>query len=184
MNRYYLSNPRFETEGTVLRKLLFAAILLVFGLPSFASAASVLSQNTGASQRIGDEDVEPKDPLMATVFSILPGMVFHGSGNLYAGDYENGTRMLVMEIFGGGIALWGHNIIHQPENWGPYFGDNVDQAGFWIKAAGVGLVCVSWVWDVATAPGAADEWNKDNQIRFQMDSYDGTGARLALATNF
>lgn len=185
MNRYYLSNPRFETEGLVLRKLLFLLLILMLGLPAFSQAANnAFGQPSGASQRIGDEDIEPKDPLMATVFSILPGLVFHGSGNIYAGDYENGSKMLVMEIFGGGIALWGHNIIHSPENWGQYFGDSTDQAGYWIKAGGVGLVVASWIWDVATAPGAAESWNSDNQIRFQMDSFNGTGARLAMATRF
>lgn len=165
-----------------MKKLLTLLFVLGLALPLALPAASMSSNR--ASQNIGDEEVEPKDPMMATVFSILPGLVFHGSGNLYAGDYENGTRMLVMEIFGGGLALWGHNIIHQRENWGPYFGDSTDSAGYWIKAAGVGLICVSWIWDVATAPEAAENWNRDNQLQFQLDSFDGSGARLALAAKF
>jgi hypothetical protein len=166
-----------------LKKLLILIVALGFVMPmSLAAAAN--KDNLGASQTIGDEEAEPKDPMMATVFSILPGLVFHGSGNMYAGNFQDGTRMLVMEIFGAGLSLWGHNIIHQPENWGPYFGDNVSQAGYWIKAAGVGLVTVSWVWDVATAPDAAMEWNKDNQLQLQMDTYDGSGARLQLLAKF
>ncbi len=165
-----------------MKKLLTLLCVFALALPLALPAAS--AGMSGASQRIGDEEIEPKDPLMATVFSILPGVVFHGSGNIYAGDYENGTRMLVMEILGGGLALWGHNIIHQQQNWGPYFGDQAPQAGYWIKAAGVGMVVVSWVWDVATAPDAAESWNRDNQLHFQLDSYQGTGARLALASRF
>jgi hypothetical protein len=92
--------------------------------------------------------------------------------------------MLVMEILGGGLALWGHNIIHQPGNWGPYFGDNTEQAGFWIKAAGVGMIALSWVGDLATAPGAAEQWNSDHQLQLQMDTYNGTGARLVVASRF
>lgn len=140
--------------------------------------------NKGGSQTIGDEDVEPKDVYMATIFSILPGIVFHGSGNYYAGDYNFGTKMLVMEIFGGGISIWGYNIIHQPQHWGPYFGNNTPQAGYWIEAAGVAMLCVSWVGDVATAAEATESWNKDHQLEFQMDTMDGTGARLTLMAKF
>jgi hypothetical protein len=182
MNRYYLSNPRSETEGVVLKKLLALLLIAVLALPSLATAAS--SQISTRQSSIGDEEIEPKDPMMAMVFTILPGLVFHGSGNLYAGDYEAGTRMLVMEIFGGALALWGHNMIHQPGNWGPYFGDSQPQAGYWVKAAGVGLIAVSWIWDVATAAEAAESWNRENQLHFQMDTYGGTGGRVSLAAHF
>lgn len=164
-----------------MKKLLILIFALGLALPVAVPAAS---SSMSSQSQIGDEEIEPKDPMMAIVFSILPGLVFHGSGNLYAGDTDAGTRMLVMEILGGGLALWGYNIVHQPQNWGPYFGDSVEQAGHWIKAAGVGMVVVSWVWDVATAAEAAESWNRDNQLHFQLDTYDGTGARLALATRF
>jgi len=140
-------------------------------------------QNQG-SQNIGDDDIQPKEPYMATVFSIMPGIIFHGSGNFYAEDYQFGTEMLVMEIFGGGFALWGYNVIHEPQHWGQYFGNETSQAGYWIKAAGVGLLAISWVGDVATAPGAADSWNKEHQLEFQMDSFNATGLRLTMTTKF
>jgi len=167
-----------------LKKFLVLMMALGLALPALLPAATAAMAPGSTNQSIGDEEVEPKDPMMATVFSILPGMVFHGAGNMYAGNYQDGTKMLTMEIFGTGLALWGHNVIHSPENWGPYFGDQVPQAGYWIKAGGVGLIVVSWIWDVATAPDAADTWNRDNQLQFQMDSYDGTGARIQLAAKF
>jgi len=135
------------------------------------------------SQNIGEEESEAKDPLLATVFSIMPGIVFHGFGNFYAGDYDAGTRMLTMEILGGGIAIWAHNIIHNPDSWSVYFGDQTPSAGYWIKAGGVGLVAISFIWDVATAGEAAQSFNKDHQINFQMESrYDG--AQFALSHRF
>jgi hypothetical protein len=152
--------------------------------PLLLAAETINSGPSKVNQNIGDEDVEPKDVTMATIFSVLPGVLFHGAGNYYAGDYQFGTKMLVMEIFGGGLALWGYNVIHSPQNWGPYFGNNTPQAGYWIKAAGVGLLAVSWVGDVSTAAGAADSWNKDHQLEFQMDTFNGTGARMTLAANF
>lgn len=136
------------------------------------------------AQNIGDEDIEPKEPYMATIFSILPGIVFHGSGNYYSGDYEFGTKMLVMEIFGGCTSIWGYQVIHYPQHWGPYFGNDTPQAGYWIEAIGVGLLCVSWIGDVATAADAAESWNKDHQLEFQMDTMDGKGARLTLLAKF
>jgi len=135
------------------------------------------------SQSIGDDEQEGKDPLLATVLSVLPGVVFHGFGNYYAGDYSFGTRMLTMEILGVGLALWGHNVIHAPENWGPYFGGSTDMAGFWIKAAGVGLIAISWVGDVATAADAAESFNKDHQIQFQLESR-LDGVQLSMSHRF
>lgn len=166
-----------------MKKLFLIGLLLALLGPGLLSASSPY-QSGAVNQRIGDEEVEPKDPMMAIVFSILPGIVFHGSGNLYAGDYENGTRMLVMEIFGLGLWAWGHNVIHHSGNWSPYFGPDTNMAGYWITAGGVGLVVASWIWDVATAADAAEAWNRENQFRFQLDSYNGAGARLALATRF
>ena len=135
------------------------------------------------SQNIGEEEAEGKDPILATVFAVLPGVIFHGFGNYYAGDYENGTRILTMEIFGACLAVWGHNVIHYPENWGAYFGNETPQAGYWIKAGGVGLLAASWVWDVSSAGEAAQSFNKDHQIQFQLESrYDGL--QLALSKRF
>lgn len=135
------------------------------------------------SQTIGDEEAEGKDPLLATVFAVLPGIVFHGFGNFYAGDYDIGTRCLVAEVIGVGIAFWGYNIIHESSNWGPYFGNNTDQAGYWIKAGGVTLIAASWIYDLATAAESAQSFNKDHQIQFQLEGrYDGV--QLALAHKF
>ena len=135
------------------------------------------------SQSIGEEEVQGKDPLLATVFAVLPGVALHGFGNYYAGDYESGTRMLTMEILGTGLAMWAHNVIHESSNWTPYFGDQAQSAGYWIKATGVGLVAVSWVWDIATAGEAAQSYNKDHQIQFQLESrYDGL--QLGLVHRF
>ena len=169
-------------------KKLFLLLLLagLIASPGVARAMSEDPASRSSNRNIGDEELEPKDPVLATTFSILPGVVFHGFGSYYAGDPQWGNKMLVMEIVGGGIALWGHNLIHTPENWDPYFGgtDNSRQAGYWIKAGGVAMLFMSWVGDVANASEAADSWNKDHALQFQMDSYDGTGARLMLASRF
>jgi hypothetical protein len=168
-----------------LKKLLAIALLSVLAAPSWlaADASKSPTVSTG-SQGIGDEEIEAKDPIMAEVFAVLPGIVIHGAGNYYSGDYKFGTKMLTMEIFGTGLALWGYDVIHQPENWGPYFGSNSQQAGYWIKAAGVAMMGISWIGDVATAGDAADSWNKDHALELQMDSYNGTGARLSLLAKF
>ncbi len=135
------------------------------------------------SQTVGEDEADGKDPLLATFFSVLPGIAVHGFGNLYAGDYEFGTRLLVGEIIGTGIAIWGYNMIHEPQNWGPYFGDQAPQAGYWIKAAGVGLIIITWIADVATAGEAAESYNKDHQIQFRLETrYDGV--QLALDHRF
>ena len=167
--------------------LLFITCALCFTARSAYADASVYNPGSKLagqqSQNIGDDEIESKDPMLATIFSILPGFVFHGFGNFYAGDYESGTKMLTMEILGAGIAIWGHNVIHNQDHWGNYFGDQTPQAGYWIKAGGVGLLAISWVWDVSTAGEAAMSFNKDHSTQFQMDSrYDGL--QLALIQHF
>jgi len=158
--------------------------LAISALSSGPNLAAANAPNQSSERNIGDEEMQPKEPYLATMYSVLPGVLIHGTGNFYAGDYQFGTKMLVMEILGGAMSLWGYNLIHQPGNWGPYFGNEEPQAGYWIKAAGVGLLAVSWVGDVATAADAADTWNKDHQLEFQMDSMNGTGARLSLSAKF
>lgn len=169
-----------------MKKHVFFFLIAVAALTARVASAAADPYIKGSQRAIGDEDLEPKDPILATTFSVLPGVVFHGFGSYYAGDYEWGNKMLVMEIMGGGLALWGHNVIHQASNWDPYFGgaDNSRQAGYWIKAAGVLLIVGSWVGDVANASEAAESWNRDHSMQFQLDSYDGTGARLQLASRF
>ena len=120
---------------------------------------------------------------MATVFAILPGVALHGFGNFYAGDYEFGTHMLVAEILGAGVSILGYNVIQQPNNWNAYFGSSSSQAGYWIEAIGIGLVCASWVGDLATAGDAAESYNKDHQIQFQLETRYG-GAQLAMTSHF
>jgi hypothetical protein len=168
-----------------LKKFLAIALLALMAAPNLCQAEPGKDPTvSGSSQGIGDEELEAKDPIMAEVFSVLPGIVIHGSGNYYAGDYKFGTKMLTMEIFGSGLALWGYDVIHQPENWGPYFGSNSQQAGYWIKAAGVAMLSISWIGDVATSGAAADSWNKDHALELQMDSFNGTGARLSVMAKF
>ena len=184
------------TGGKILiKKAVFALLALSMGLNTAWLAAESVSPETGfynpnylysgpQNQTIGDEEVEGKDPILATVYSILPGLVIHGFGNYYAEDYEYGTRMLVMEILGGGLALWGHHIIHNNETWGHYFGGSTTDAGYWIKAAGVGMIILSWIGDVTTAGAAAENYNHEHQIRFQLETLrDGTPA-LALTSRF
>jgi hypothetical protein len=170
-----------------LKKLFL--LLLLAALSAAPNCAFAMPDDPAArasNRNIGDEEIEPKDPVLATTFAVLPGIVFHGFGNYYAGDYQWGNKMLVMEIIGGGIALWGHSLIHESSNWDPYFGSdaNSQQAGYWVKAGGVTMLVVSWIGDVAYASEAADSWNKDHQMQFQMDSFNGTGLRLAFAGKF
>src|SRR5258708_7689374 len=88
---------------------------------------------------VTEEEAKGKDPIMATVLAVVPGIALHGFGNYYAEDYSFGNRMLAMEIFGGGLTLWGYSLIHTPDSWQRYFGgdDNTTQAGYWVKAGGI-----------------------------------------------
>lgn len=167
-----------------MKKLLCLFALLTLVVPRLALAKVEETAMKAPDQDLGETQAEPKDPNRATLYAVMPGIILHGWGNFYAGEPQYGTKLLVMEILGISLSLWGHNIIHQPNNWTPYFGGMSQQAGYWIKAGGVGLVGLSWIADVATAAEAAENWNKDHQLEFRMDSFEGTGARLTLAAHF
>ena len=134
---------------------------------------------------IADEDIKGKDPMLATVFSVLPGVIIHGFGNYYAGDYAFGTRMLVLELVGAGVWAWGNHMLHKPWVWDEYFADEsrAKKAGYWISAIGVTAVIISWLGDVATAHKAADTYNRDHQIQFHLEAMDSGGA-LKLSKHF
>ncbi len=162
-------------------KAVFIALLAF--LCTHPAQAAEFKYSGPQTSSIGDDQVEGKDPLLATVFSVLPGMVFHGFGNFYAGDYEMGSRLLVTEIVGITTAVWGHHVIHQESDWTQYFGEHTPQAGYWIKLAGVSLICISWIADITTAHEAADSYNKDHQIQFQLEGR-LDGMQLALTKRF
>lgn len=180
-------DPKLEESLNKISLFLFITCISCFTPALYSAERAVYNANNNSSgaqsQNIGDDETDSKDPLLATLFSVLPGIVFHGFGNFYAGDYENGTRMLTMEILGGGLAIWGHNVIHNQSNWSVYFGENTPSAGYWIKAGGVGLMVISFIWDVSTAGDAAQSYNKDHQINFQMESRED-GLQLALTSRF
>jgi hypothetical protein len=133
------------------------------------------------SSSISEDEAQGKDPILATVFSILPGVLLHGMGNYYAENFEWGNRMLVMELFGAGIGIWGYAMRNNPDGWQRYFGgnDNTIQAGYWVEAAGMGFIVLSWVGDVATASDSAVQYNRDHQLNFQFETMlDRPGVRL------
>jgi hypothetical protein len=135
-----------------------------------AAASSPSLGGDAQSQNIGEDEVEPKKPILATFFAVLPGLFIHGFGNFYAQDFDDGTKMLTMEVIGGGICLFGYNVIHYPDNWGPYFGDSTPQAGYWIEAGGWTLITASFIWDLVTAGQEAESYNEDHDINFHIET--------------
>jgi hypothetical protein len=47
---------------------------------------------------------------------------------------------------------------------------SIDRAGQWVRAGGIGLVIVSFLGDLATAHKAAESYNKDHQLQFQLET--------------
>lgn len=172
---------------------LAALILLVSASSQLMSASSSNDspykpkyRYTGPqSGSISEDEAQGKDPILATVFALLPGVFLHGTGNYYSENFEFGNRMLAMEILGVGVSVFGYSLMHNPDGWQKYFGgnDNTMQAGYWVKAGGITMLVISWIGDLATASDSAIQYNRDHQLNFQLESrLDNPG--LMLTCNF
>ena len=132
----------------------------------------LLAQQMADSIRVHPSDsLKLKDPNMALLYAVIPGVLIHGSGHFYAGKTTTGAVLLGSELVGGTMfyyALWG--------------------GGSFLAAGGV-LFFGSWIYDLVGAPHAVQKANREllgaenADLRFGFDQTNHS-VRIQIAKRF
>lgn len=90
---------------------------------------------------------DTRSPSMAFAVAAVPGSLVHGLGNYYAGERKTAGILFTMEMFGIGLFLVDH--------------EHTDRAtGGGTALIGGALFVGSWLYDVMSAPEAAERHNR------------------------
>ncbi len=94
--------------------------------------------------------IEARDPQEALRLSLWPGVLLHGSGLRYCGDYGSFVGLAGAEVFGVVLGAFGGYLEAYP---------NTSDTDRQVPAAliGVGAACFlgTWLWDIAFCRGTA-----------------------------
>ncbi len=164
------------------KRIISLTLIFIF---SFVILSPVFSQTSDAV--IDETILEPKDPILATVIAIGPGLLAHGFGHFYAEDYRMGLALFGTEIVSLIIIGVGYLITATPNNFTSIGGntDTVKRGGLITLFSGVALFTIGWVADIAMAGRAAEQYNIEHNMEFkvQQESYNNSFQPL-LVYNF
>jgi hypothetical protein len=118
------------------------------------------SESTGLQTPV---TIKLKKPYMAVFFSVIPGLVFHGSGHIYADKTETAMALFLAEMSGLGLISLGTRSGH---------GDSDD--GETAAYFGMALFLGSWVYDMLESPFAVKRQNEKLLLQNQ------TGVELRM----
>jgi hypothetical protein len=146
------------------RIIAFILTILIVSLP-----AAIYAQSAMSDVVLDETVLEPKDPILATVMALGPGLLLHGCGNYYAENYKMGLFLTSLEVLSIGTMIFGYVQNTQPDMQTIYGGgvEGVRHAGALTFAFGFFLFVGTWLADVAMAGGAADQYNKEHNLEFK-----------------
>ena len=146
----------------------------------------LLAQQMEDSIRVHTLDsLKLKDPNMAILYAVIPGVVIHGSGHFYAGKTKTGVVLLGSELVGGTIFYVGALDKAFSQSKGGKLGIYGD---IFIAFGGV-LFVGSWIYDLFGAPRAVQRENQellggeDVRLRFGFDQTSHS-VRLQIVQRF
>lgn len=153
-------------EAIFMKKRIISLIILL----SFSTAIFAQSY-----EMIDDVVLEPKDPIIATVAAIGPGLLAHGFGHFYAEDYKMGLMLFGLELLSLIPITVGWLEMSNPSGFDAIAGneDEVRRAGAITMSVGVLLFAATWFVDIMKAGEAAEQYNKENNLEFRMQNEAG-----------
>lgn len=169
------------------RAVVFFLILCM----AIVSAPSLMLARQGASDMVIDEVIlEPKDPIIATVIALGPGLLGHGWGQFYAENYQMGLTLLGLEF--ASIVVMGVGFAQNTDP-GLFVGGGGDledqrKQGGNKFAFGLILFVATWFADIVLAGRSAETYNREHNLEFKLgeESYlnGGTDTTFAAVYNY
>jgi hypothetical protein len=152
----------------------FRRILMKRGIISILIALSILcvpvlamADRAGSDVVIDETVLEPKDPILATVLSIGPGLLVHGWGHYYTEDYRMGLLLTGTELLSIGAMWFGAWENTSPDAFALY-GSGGRQGGAITFAFGFLLFMGSWFADIYQAGRSAEQYNTEHNLEFKV----------------
>jgi len=168
-----------------LRVIICLSLIMILGCLPFAPY--LYAQAMGTSNIVIDENViEPKDPIMATVIAIGPGLLVHGWGQFYSEDYKMGLLLFgteVVSLVGLGV---GYIEYSAPGNLSTIGGNNstVQRSGSIVMIVSGIIFAATWLSDIALAGGTAEQYNKEHGLEFKMQQESYNNSTMFLNYNY
>jgi hypothetical protein len=159
------------------KKLICTLVLICFTGAIYAASNEVV---------IDETVLEPKDPILATVIAIGPGLLAHGFGHFMCEDYKMGLTLFSLELISLVAIGIGAAEYAAPAGFTTIGGntDEVKRSGVINMTLGIGLFVTTWLVDIALAGSAADQYNKEHNLEFKMQQESmGLGSEYALLYN-
>ncbi len=164
---------------------IFICLMLIMILGSLLFAPYLYAQGT-TNVVIDETVIEPKDPIMATVIAIGPGLLVHGWGQFYSEDYKTGLLLFGTE-FASLVTLGiGYIEYSSPSNLTTMGGNNntVQRAGETVMIVAGVLFVASWLSDISMAGGAARQYNIEHGLEFKMQQESYNNSTMFLTYNY
>jgi TM2 domain-containing membrane protein YozV len=150
------------------------------------SSRFLLAQQMEDSIRVHTSDsLKLKDPNMALLYAVVPGVVVHGSGHFYAGKTGTGAVLLGAGVVGGAVFFIGG----VGKGFSQMEGGEAWKYGDVLMVFGAVLFVGSWIYDLVGAPHAVQRQNRelmgtrDVQLRFCLDGASHS-VRVQIAKRF
>lgn len=148
----------------------------------WVNIAAITTEDSGVDlttlrARLTQEDmpaqvwVKPLDPTRAFTSALWPGIIVHGWGHRYAQDQDTFYTLVGAEIFG--LIVQGFAV---GEIAGPDVAGETKDTAWSLFYGGGAVVGVTWLWDMAFAPGTARQFNHDKGLSLLPTP---TGVQLA-----
>ena len=131
--------------------------------------------------------LEPKDPIVATVVAIGPGLLVHGFGHYFTEDYKMGMWLTGLELLSIGMMTFGALENTNADMFLLFSGSRSasQTSGAWIFAAGFFTFVGTWLADIFTAGDSARQYNLEHNLEFKMQQEAlGQDTQLALIYKF